>query len=175
MANQQQGADKGLRQSAFVERLMADPGQAQDLRMLIGFLGRSTRDRYWRLYVSPELDSWIEFAEDDVVRSEPFATEARSALLDATTVWVRREATLQFTQTVSAQRQAEFLGGDIMSRYLETASLTGQQDLALIGTIIRTASRLVCTRKIICTGLCTDWCPNTGATTCATCLVCNAA
>ncbi len=95
----------------LINRLLPDASQLPDVRVLVGFLGKSTRQGYWRLYFTLTLDEYVEFAETDVVHSHAFGSE--ESRLGGTLVWVRREANLQHTRTVSREAQADFLQGAI--------------------------------------------------------------
>lgn len=108
-----------------------------DLRVLIGFLGRSLRPDHWRVYLTARLDEYFELAADDVVLTRPLEGSA----LGGTIVWVRREANLRRTRSASREAQADFLegaviagaldgtrGGETLSApWLQAACLTGGQ------------------------------------------------
>jgi hypothetical protein len=62
---------KGLTQDAIIDKLMPDPAQSiPNTTVFEGFLGRSTRQGYWRLYFTSELNDYVEFQEGDVLSSE---------------------------------------------------------------------------------------------------------
>jgi hypothetical protein len=95
----------------LINKLLPDASQLPDVRVLVGFLGKSTRQGYWRLYFTLTLDEYVEFAETDVVHSHAFGNE--ESRLGGTLIWVRREANLQHTRTASREAQADFLQGAI--------------------------------------------------------------
>jgi hypothetical protein len=66
-----------------------DPTTIADAQALHGFLGRSGEDGFWRLYLSPSLDSYLEIRDQDIVVSRALGQRASTA---GTIVWVRREA-----------------------------------------------------------------------------------
>jgi hypothetical protein len=105
-----------LEPDALIERLVPDASQIPDVRVLIGFLGKSTRERYWRLYLTATLNEYVEFARDDVVHSH--ALESDESPLGGTVVWLKREANLQHTQSASREAQADFLQGAIAASAL---------------------------------------------------------
>jgi hypothetical protein len=109
-----------LRQDELIERLVPDPSQIPDLIVLAGFLGRSNRDGYWRLYFTPELNDYIEFSEQDVRHTVAIPPELSP--MGGTQVWLRRDADVRRTSTVSRQTQAEFLQGDIIADYQSRAA-----------------------------------------------------
>lgn len=102
-----------LEPDELIKRLMPDASQVPDVRLLVGFLGKSTREGYWRLYLTLTLNEYVEFDEDDVVFSHPLEDDENR--LGGTLVWVRRDANLQHTRTVSREAQADFLQGAISS------------------------------------------------------------
>ncbi len=106
--------NKTLTPDPLVERLIPDPSEIPDVRVLIGFLGKSTRDKYWRLYLNPNLDDYVEFSEDDVVHSHSLDADANR--LGGAVVWVKRAANLQRTRTTSREAQSDFLQGAIAAR-----------------------------------------------------------
>jgi hypothetical protein len=110
MKKRSNGTSK-LKPDALTERLVPDASQIPDVRVLGGFLGKSTREGYWRLYLTPTLNEYVEFAEDDVVHSHTL--ESDESQLGGTVIWVRREANLQHTRSASREAQADFLQGVI--------------------------------------------------------------
>ena len=85
------------------------------LLLLKGLLGRGEAENIWRLYLTLEMDEYVEFASSDVVHSQA-VNESDS--LAGTSVWVRRGTTLRYTHVASRQVQADFLRGDITARHL---------------------------------------------------------
>jgi hypothetical protein len=100
-----------LEQDALIARLIPDASQVPDVQVLVGFLGKSTREGYWRLYLTIILNEYVEFDEKDVVHRRAF--ECDESRLGGTMVWIRRGANLQHTQSVSREAQADFLQGGI--------------------------------------------------------------
>jgi len=109
-----------LRQNDLIRKLVPDPGQHQPLTTLVGYLGRSTREGEWRLYLTEDLNEYVEFSEQDVVHSQPLAEE--QSRLSATQIWLPAETRLRHTQIISRQVQADFLRGEIASRFMQGTS-----------------------------------------------------
>jgi len=109
---------KTIKENQLVARLVPNPAVAPDLVRLTGYLGRSARQGYWRLYQTMELTDYLEIAEDDIVHSESPEDES------PTVVWVRREATIKRVHSESVQAQADFLRGDIAGDFLSKVGLT---------------------------------------------------
>ena len=128
---------------------------------MVGFLGKSARAGYWRLYLTQKLNDYIEFHEDDVVHSQSLATERNP--LGGTVIWVKRDAKLLRTRTTTVQAQAEFFRGDIMSRFLVQSRR--RASLGFARFMPQAGPTAGCSSPIDCTGLCTVGldCPgNTG-------------
>src|SRR5207237_6594412 len=101
-----EGGSTELKQDALVEKLVADPSKTTDVQVLVGFLGRSSEAGNWRLYLTPQLDSYVEFSAEDVIHTQSLATE--QSPLGGTMVWLRRDATLQYTLIGTLQAQVAF-------------------------------------------------------------------
>ena len=137
-----------LRQDELIEKLVPDPAAPPDVIVLVGFLGKSSRAGYVRLYLTPKLNDYFEIPEKDVILTQSLATELNP--LGGTIVWVRREAELLHTRTTPAQAQAEFLQGGITSGFLAGTGMTGLMGEARGTTTIIciiVISIFVCTRE----------------------------
>ena len=119
------GGANGLKEDEVVARLVPDPADPPEAVRLAGYLGRSTRRGFWRLYQTLELNEYVEVAEEDILHSEPLGEGEGSPR--GTVLWVRRDATLQHTRTESMRAQADFLRGDITGGFLSGAELSGAE------------------------------------------------
>jgi hypothetical protein len=102
----------------LVEKLVPDPSQPPPPAVaLTGLLGRSARESHWRLYFTSALERYAEFKEEDVLGSVKIPREQSPfAGLEATRVWLKREAEVDYTRTESRRVQAEVLQGGITMR-----------------------------------------------------------
>lgn len=107
----------------FVSDLAPDPASIPDTRMLIGFVGESTKDGYLRLYLTPELNEFYEIQEADVVRSQKLP--AGELNLAGTAIWIKRDSKIQHTRTTTVDAQADFLQGTIARSFLTSAARAG--------------------------------------------------
>ena len=112
-----------LNEDELVEALVPDPSQAPDVRAMAGFLGKSSRQGYWRLYRTSDLNSYVEFRQEDVVHTQ--SLEGDQNRLGGTVVWVRREANLLHTSTGSREAQADFLQGAVTNGFLNRPAPPG--------------------------------------------------
>lgn len=98
-----------MKPDQIVERLVPDPTNIPDVRVLAGFLGKTNRKNHWRLYLTTNLTNYVEFDQDDVVHSEQL--EGDEYPLGGTVIWINRDANLQHMQLTSREAQADFLQG----------------------------------------------------------------
>jgi hypothetical protein len=98
-----------LREDELV-RLTAAAG-AHGTYVLTGWLGKSPEAGFWRLYPTPELDEYIEIAENDIVFTQPFNHAV--APLGGTAIVIKASAQLRGVSTDAAEARAAFLQGDI--------------------------------------------------------------
>jgi hypothetical protein len=83
-----------------------------EVRAFFGFLRRGPDGRAWRLYLTIDLDDYIEIDESQILHSITF--EGPQYPLGGALVWVRRTARLTRVGARSTQGQADFLRGEIM-------------------------------------------------------------
>jgi hypothetical protein len=112
----QQPEGKNLKEDFLVEKLRSDPSQNTDVRIVTGYLGKGAQEGYWRLYISPQLNEYLEISEEDIVHNQSLATE--QSPLGGTVLWIKSSSNLQYTRTISRQVQAEFLQGDMTASFL---------------------------------------------------------
>lgn len=102
---------KKLKEEEFIQSLVPNPSQPPDVQLLGGYLGKSSQAGYWRLYLNPELTSYVDIAEKDIVYSQAANNNQNS--LGGMLLWVRRGAEIKATRTTSRESQADFLRGAI--------------------------------------------------------------
>ena len=126
--------DFSFSQDKIVEILVPDPKHIPDLAVKLGYLGESDLDGYCRLYLTPELNEYIEILKDDVQYSQKINSE--SASLGTTILWINQNAKLKHTKTISKQQaQQEFLQGPITANFLPG---TGFNYLTPMNTVMTT-------------------------------------
>jgi hypothetical protein len=114
----QTAGDEGrsnLEQHPLVEALMPDPSQGPpNATALQGFLGKSTSEGVWRLYLTVALDEYVEIAEADILHSRQLPDD------QGTVVWVPKTLQLQHIRTQAQQVQADMLSGALAAANLPT-------------------------------------------------------
>jgi hypothetical protein len=102
----------------LVESLVPDPSQSPTPTVsLTGLLGRSAKEGYWRLYFSSTLERYAEFKEEDVLHSMKVPRALPPFLgMEATRVWIRHDAEIEYTRTESRRVQAKALQGGLTAR-----------------------------------------------------------
>src|SRR5262249_23923285 len=137
-----------LKQDWLVDRLTPDPGVPASLRVLAGWLGASTRAECWRLYLTPELNEYIEVAEADIVHKQSLAPE--DSPLGGSVIWVNRDAKLYYVRVTTLESQAEFFAGDILQLYADQSgypAMSGQPTMMRRPPLPRTT---LCTVEPLC-------------------------
>jgi hypothetical protein len=130
-----------LKQDRLVDSLVPEPQSHQPSVMLTGFVGKASGDKMWRLYMSAQMDEYVEFPEAALLHSE--AVPERDDPLGGTTVWLRPDTPLQHTRVTSRQVQAGFLQGEITAGYLGGAAGARL-------TVPRPETGYACTRNYVC-------------------------
>jgi hypothetical protein len=126
------GDDKGgkkrreLQPDEIIGRVIPDPANPRVSKVVGYFLGESTSPNYWRLYVTPSLDHYLEFRKEDALDSERFNT-------GRIVVWLNPDA--KVTETVSKAIPAALLRGGI-----SRGMLGGARDLAAGGRRVMAAA-----------------------------------
>jgi hypothetical protein len=108
-----------LEPDPVVEQLVPNPIAPPNLVSLTGVLGRSDQDGVHRLYLTRQLNAYVEFEQSAVVHSTAIG-EPESGFR-ATTVWLKTGTPLQLTRITTRQVQADFLSGGLTDAFLPTA------------------------------------------------------
>lgn len=100
---------KGVTPDEILERIVPDPANP-DIKRLTGFLlGKSDRENYWRLYLTVDLNHFIEFRKEDTIHAQQFRPSR-------TVVWVKPDA--RITETKNESGTVDFLRGNMLSKFL---------------------------------------------------------
>lgn len=97
----------------FVAAIVEDPNAPPDTVLLSGFVGDSPEPNHARLYLDPELRSYVDIPNDAILFSKP-VPEERSAL-GGSFLWIKRDAELLYHK--STRLKARFLEGRIAAAY----------------------------------------------------------
>jgi hypothetical protein len=140
---QQPGHSFELRQDGLIEKLVPDPATPPDAMVLSGLVGHSMKAGYWRLYLTLQLNDYVEFSEKDVLHHQQVPPELNP--LGGTLVWLRREANVLHTRTTTQQVQGQFLQGNISSGFLPQAAIENLFGIGQFTThVCINASRHIC-------------------------------
>jgi len=104
-----------LTQDSLVNHLSPEGNLAATIQ-ITGWLGRGTGEGIWNLYLTPKLDEYVQFNEQDLVHSQSIAAEYSP--LGGTIVWLRAGAPIRSVTVAALQAEADFLSGGIASTYL---------------------------------------------------------
>ncbi|MQA28219.1 MAG: hypothetical protein GEU82_00060 [Luteitalea sp.] len=145
-----QDPDDPLGQDSVVEKLVPDPAAPPKLKVLIGLLGRSSREGYWRLYTTAYLNDYFEFPGDQVRHHQRLATN--QSPLGGTVVWVSAEAEVLRTTSTPAAAAQEFLQGEV-ARALSPATNLSVGGIGGMRPWLAAVNTWVCTNQTA--GTCT--------------------
>lgn len=140
--NEQGGSQGHFSQDRLIDNLVPSPNQIQPMVTLTGLLGKGSQEGTWRLYLTPEFNEYVEFAEPDAVHTQPLSQD--QSLWGGTTVWFRAGTPLRHTYIASRQVQADFLQGGITSGFMPRTSLSMLRSTARVNT------GYACTRNYVC-------------------------
>jgi hypothetical protein len=106
MSSEEVYGTQELRQSPFVEKVMPDPSNPTSVASWLGLLGKSTEDGCWRLYLTIELDGYIEFKEEDALAFDIVPAEHSPLKVEAARVYLEPSARIKHVRTQSWEGQA---------------------------------------------------------------------
>jgi len=101
--------DKTSRNADFIGRVVGDPANPPETRMLSGWFGDAAEKGYRRLYTEAELTSYVDIPDDAILYTEPIRDSQPAG---AVLVWIKRDAELKPGGS-AASRAARFLQGDV--------------------------------------------------------------
>ena len=99
--------------ATFVQQIVSDPKNVPDLMLLNGYLGASSEEGCERLYLSPDLSSYVEIPGTAILHRAALPTEQDSN--GGVTLWVRKDAALQYKMAPAAQALANYFAGAIQA------------------------------------------------------------
>lgn len=97
--------DKGLEPDEIVERVVPDPTKPGARRLVGLFLGKSSDDDYWRLYMNEGFSHFLEFRKEDTL-------DAQRAASGRLVVWLQPTSKVRETRTQTGP--VEFVHGTIL-------------------------------------------------------------
>jgi len=107
---------KNLGQDELVQLLVPDPARrVAESHIIKGWVGKSAREGYWRLYPTPELDEFIEIAEDDILLQRP--VDQSISPLGGSVLVIKATAELHSMGSTSVDARNAMLHGDITNDF----------------------------------------------------------
>lgn len=83
-------------------------------RALVGFVGKSRRDGFVRLYVTPSFDNYFEIEKQDILKTREI--DKSVSPLGGSVVWVKNTAKIAQCRMRSFEVEAEYLNGRMAAR-----------------------------------------------------------
>jgi hypothetical protein len=109
-APRQHGGDGG---ADFIRNIVSDPKNVPDVMLLTGYLGASSEEGHERLYLSPDLSNFVEIPKTAILHQAPLPKEQDAH--GGVTVWVKKDAALQYKMAPAAQALANYFAGAIQA------------------------------------------------------------
>jgi hypothetical protein len=97
----------------FIRRIVTDPKNVPDVMLLTGYLGASSEEAHERLYLSSDLSNYVEIPKDAILHQAPLPKEQDAH--GGVTLWVRKDAALQYKMAPAAQALANYFAGAIQA------------------------------------------------------------
>jgi hypothetical protein len=97
----------------FVRNVVSDPKNVPDVMLLRGYPGASSEEAHERLYLSADLSSYVEIPRAAILHQAALPKEQDAH--GGVTVWVRKDAALQYKMAPAAQAMANYFAGAIQA------------------------------------------------------------
>jgi hypothetical protein len=98
----------------FVQNVVSDPKNVPDVMLLTGYPGASSEEAHERLYLSPDLSSYVEIPRAAILHQAQLPKEQDAH--GGVTVWVKKDAALQYKMSPAAQAMANYFAGAIQAQ-----------------------------------------------------------
>ena len=95
----------------FIRQIVSDPKNVPDVMMLTGYLGDLSEEGHERLYLSRDLTNYVEIPKAAILHQAPLPKEQDA--YGGVTVWVKKDAALQYKMAPAAQALANYFAGAI--------------------------------------------------------------
>jgi hypothetical protein len=138
-APRQTGGDGG---ADFIRHIVSDPKNVPDVMLLTGYLGASSEEGHERLYLSPDLTSYVEIPKAAILHQAPLPTEQDAH--GGVTLWVKKDAALQYKMAPAAQALANYFAGAIQAGAQGAAPAAQQMPATLGGPVCGVTQPNVC-------------------------------
>jgi hypothetical protein len=98
---------------SFIRHIVTDPKNVPDVMLLTGYLGASSEEAHERLYLSADLTNYVEIPNTAILHQAPLPKEQDAH--GGVTLWVRKDAALQYKMAPAAQALANYFAGAIQA------------------------------------------------------------
>src|ERR1700721_4145439 len=98
----------------FIRRIVTDPKNVPDVMLLTGYLGASSQEAHELLHLSPDLTNYVEIPNTAILHQAPLPKEQDAH--GGVTLWVRKDAALQYKMAPPAKPLANYFAGATQPR-----------------------------------------------------------
>jgi len=100
----------------FIEVVRPNPSDAAPLKLLTGFIGKSSEDNHIRIYTDEELNDFLDIPQNDIIHAEKLSKD--ECQMGGSRVWVKQDTVFTFGDPKNYNRpKSTFLEGDLMESY----------------------------------------------------------
>lgn len=138
MATEKKGGTN-IRYDDFVKAVRPDPGAADQVVLLHGYVGASSAEDKIRLYSDASLNEYADIAKADIVYSVPNTDDP----LGGSRLWVKQSANVNYADAQGYQQ------GDLYNSYMNDQYTPGTETMGPAATLACTIAPL--TRNVVCT------------------------
>ena len=107
--------------SKFVDAVIKDPANPPNVKLLVGYIGKSSTDGYIRIYFNAELSEHIDVPESAVLHIQDVPDDH----LDAKYVWINKDVEVTVRDAGRAELKSRFMSGPLAESASDTAVETG--------------------------------------------------
>ena len=97
----------------FVRQIVSDPKNVPDVMLLTGYPGTSSEEGHDRFYLSTDLTNYVEIPRAAILHQAPLPAEQDAH--GGVTLWVKKDAALQYKMAPAAQALANYFAGAIQA------------------------------------------------------------
>lgn len=136
-----------VKMDGFVEKLQGGSAPKDGAHWVAGFVGKPDKAANVRLYLSPEMDWYLEFPKSAVIHTEPLSADASP--LGGSSLWIEKGTTAVEHRSSELEAQMDFIEGEIGRQGLTGTGVTAASLLPATTSTVPCVT-FVCVTVMIC-------------------------
>lgn len=105
--------------ASFVDSIVKDPSNPPQVKLVVGYIGKSTASDHTRIYANPELSEHIDVPQSSILHTQDVPNDH----LGAKYVWISKDADITRRDSNQTEMKAKFLSGPLTARAEATAGV----------------------------------------------------